>query len=101
MSWRYEGEKKEPLDTLKALGRGFILALIVIYALMAVPFRSWLQPLIIMSAIPFGIVGATLGHLLLGMELSTVSLCGVIALSGVVVNDNLVLVDYINRLQTK
>jgi len=97
MSWSYEGEKKEQADTLKALGRGFIVALIVIYALMAVPFRSWLQPLIIMSAIPFGIVGATLGHLLLGMELSTVSLCGVIALSGVVVNDNLVLVDYINR----
>lgn len=97
MSWSYEGEKKEQADTLRALGRGFIVALIVIYALMAVPFRSWLQPLIIMSAIPFGIVGATLGHLLLNMELSTISLCGVIALSGVVVNDNLVLVDYINR----
>ena len=64
---------------------------------MAVPFRSWLQPLIIMSAIPFGIVGAALGHLLLDLELSTVSLCGVIALSGVVVNDNLVLVDTVNR----
>ena len=93
----FEGEKKEQSETLEALARGFILALIVIYALMAIPFRSWLQPLIIMSAIPFGIVGAILGHLVLGYTLSTISLCGLIALSGVVVNDNLVLVDFINR----
>jgi len=97
IGWKFEGEKQEQAETLGALGRGFILALLAIYALMAVPFRSWLQPLIIMSAIPFGIVGAALGHLLLDLELSTVSLCGVIALSGVVVNDNLVLVDTVNR----
>ena len=95
--WSFEGEKKEQADTLAALGRGFLLALIVIYALMAIPFRSWIQPFIIMSAIPFGIVGAIAGHLFLGYALSTISLCGVIALSGVVVNDNLVLVDTINR----
>jgi multidrug efflux pump subunit AcrB len=68
-----------------------------IYALMAIPFRSYLQPLIVVSAIPFGLIGAILGHLLLGLDISLLSLSGMIAVSGVVVNDNLVLVDYINR----
>jgi len=64
---------------------------------MAIPLRSYLQPLIVMSVVPFGLVGAVLGHVLFGMNLSIMSMCGIIALAGVVVNDSLVLVDYVNR----
>ena len=74
-----------------------LLALIVIYTLLAIPLQSYLQPLVIMSVIPFGAVGAILGHLLMGMPLVFFSLLGIVALSGVVVNSSLVLVDYINK----
>ena len=67
------------------------------YALMAIPFRSYVQPLIVMSVIPFGLVGAIIGHWLFGEPLSQLSLYGIVALAGIVVNDSLVLVDYINR----
>ena len=80
-----------------SLGPNFILALFVIFSLLAVPLGSYLQPVVIMSAIPFGFVGAVLGHLIMGYELSFVSAMGIIALSGVVVNDSLVLVDTSNR----
>lgn len=76
---------------------GSLLALFGIYALLAVPFRSYAQPLIIMVSIPFGVIGAILGHLLMGYALSLNSLFGVVALSGVVVNDSLVLIDLANR----
>ncbi len=75
----------------------FIAALFGIYALMAVPLRSYIQPLVIMSVIPFGIVGALVGHMVMGMSVSSLSLFGIIALSGVVVNDSLILVDYVNK----
>jgi multidrug efflux pump subunit AcrB len=97
LAWSFEGEAREQSETLSGLARGFALALLVIYGLMAIPFRSYLQPLIVMSAIPFGMVGAFLGHLLVGMDMNVLSMCGMVALAGVVVNDNLVLVDYINR----
>jgi multidrug efflux pump subunit AcrB len=71
--------------------------LAVIYSLLAVAFRGYIQPLIVLVAIPFGIVGAVLGHILLGYDLSLVSLMGVIALSGVVINDSLIMIDYANR----
>jgi multidrug efflux pump subunit AcrB len=74
-----------------------LLALIVIYTLLAIPLQSYLQPLVIMSVIPFGAVGAILGHFILGKPLVFFSLLGIVALSGVVVNSSLVLVDYINR----
>jgi multidrug efflux pump subunit AcrB len=77
------------------MGLGF--ALFGIYALLAIPFKSYVQPLIIMCAIPFGMIGAILGHLLMGYALSVDSLFGVVALSGVVVNDSLVLIDLTNR----
>ena len=64
---------------------------------MAIPLKSYVQPLIVMSVIPFGMVGAVLGHIFMGMEISIMSLCGLVALAGVVVNDSLVLVDYVNR----
>ena len=93
----YEGDAREQAQTLDSLMRGYMVALFVIYALMAIPFRSYLQPLIVMSAIPFGLVGAIWGHVVMGMELSIISMLGLVALTGVVVNDSLVLVDYVNR----
>jgi len=96
-----EGQAREQRETMATLGRGFLLALLAIYALMAIPFRSYAQPLIVMSAIPFGLVGAVVGHLLLGQSLSVLSLTGMVAVAGVVVNDNLVLVDYINRARER
>jgi multidrug efflux pump subunit AcrB len=79
------------------LALGFLLALFVIYALLAIPLKSYTQPLIIMSVIPFGLIGAILGHMLLGLSVSIMSLFGLIALAGVVVNDSLVMVDYVNE----
>ncbi len=94
---REEGDKREQKQTLDSLARGFLIALVVIYALMAIPFKSYLQPLIVMTAIPFGIIGAVGGHYMLGMDLSIMSMLGIVALSGIVVNDSLVLVDFVNR----
>ncbi len=92
-----EGEQRQQRETMGGLGRSFLLALFVIYALLAVPFRSYLQPLIVMGAIPFGVIGAVWGHVLMGHDLTFFSLFGVVALTGVVVNDSLVLVDFTNR----
>ena len=97
LKFSFEGEQRHQQDTLSDLADGFLIALLAIFALLAVPLRSYLQPLIIMSAIPFGLVGAILGHLLLGMDLTIISMFGIVALAGVVVNDSLVLVDYVNR----
>ena len=69
----------------------------IIYSLLAIAFRGYIQPLIVLVAIPFGIVGAVLGHIVLGYDLSLVSFMGVIALSGVVINDSLIMIDYANR----
>ena len=68
------------------------MALFVIYALLAIPLRSYLQPLLIMSVIPFGVIGALLGHWLMGMDLTVLSLFGLFGLSGIVVNDSIILV---------
>jgi len=76
---------------------GFSLALFGIYALLAIPTKSYLQPLIIMGVIPFGMIGAIFGHWVMGYPMSMMSLMGVIALSGVVVNDSLILVDFVNK----
>ncbi len=97
LSYDLEGEEKERRDSMQSMGKGFALALFVIYALLAIPFKSYSQPLLIMTAIPFGIVGAILGHLLTGYDLSILSLFGIVALSGVVVNDSLLLIDRINQ----
>jgi len=93
----FEGEQQQQRDLLSELGRGFLLALLAIYALLAIPFKSYLQPLIVMSAIPFGIIGAIWGHIFMGMDLAILSMFGIVALTGVVVNDSLVMVDFINR----
>jgi len=94
---QFVGQQRSQQEAFGSLGKNYLVALFVIYGLLAIPFRSYVQPLIIMSAIPFGFVGAVLGHLLLGYSLSLVSIMGIIALSGVVVNDSLVLIDAVNR----
>ena len=97
ISYSLEGEQAEQQETLGGLLRGFLFAQLIIYVLLAIPFRSYLQPLIVMSVIPFGVAGAMLGHILMGMSLTIMSIMGMLALAGVVVNDSLVLVDYVNR----
>ena len=92
-----EGEAREQQESFRSLRLGVVFVLFVVYALLAIPFKSYIQPLIVMSVIPFGVVGAVLGHMLLDMTLSIMSVMGMLALSGVVVNDSLVLVDYVNR----
>jgi len=97
VKWSYLGEQKDQNDSVREMAGKFIFALLMMYILIAIPLKSYTQPFIIMSVIPFGIVGAVAGHMLMGMNLSIMSLCGIVALSGVVVNDSLVLVDYVNR----
>jgi multidrug efflux pump subunit AcrB len=97
LTWTFIGSQAEMRDSTAALWGGFGLAMAVVYALLAIAFGSYLQPLIVMFAIPFGIVGAVIGHILLGYDLSLISLMGVIALSGVVVNDALIMIDLANR----
>ena len=97
ITWTFEGSDAEMREATANLWGGFGLAIFVIYALLAIAFRHYAQPLLILAAIPFGIVGAVLGHMMLGYDLSLISLMGVIALSGVVVNDSLIMIDYANR----
>ncbi|MEM9384335.1 MAG: efflux RND transporter permease subunit [Pseudomonadota bacterium] len=92
-----EGEAAEQRESFGSLFTGIPFVLFGIYVLLAVPFRSYLQPLIVMLVIPFGVIGAMLGHMIMGLPLSFVSALGMLALSGVVVNDSLVLVDYVNQ----
>lgn len=97
ITWTFKGSDAEMRQAMASLWGYFGLALAVIYSLLAVAFRDYVQPLIVLVAIPFGIVGAVIGHVALGYDLSLVSLMGVIALSGVVINDSLIMVDYANR----
>ncbi len=91
------GRQQHMQESLDALGSGFLIAMAIIYILLAIPFASYLQPILVMIAIPFGIFGAVLGHLMMGYSMSLISVMGVIALSGVVVNDSLVMVHYANQ----
>ena len=97
--YSFAGQQTELRDSTSGLTQGFVVALLVIYLLLAVPLKSYSQPLIIMSAIPFGLVGATWGHLIMGKDISLLSMFGLVALAGVVVNDSLVMVDFINRFR--
>ncbi len=99
VEFSFEGEQREQSEFLGSLVRGWMMAMLVIYALLAVPLRSYMQPFIIMAAIPFGLIGAVWGHVVMGHALSMFSMIGLVALSGVVVNDSLVLVDWVNRLR--
>ncbi|WP_461211370.1 efflux RND transporter permease subunit [Desulfocurvus sp. DL9XJH121] len=97
LGWSFQGRSADMKESMQSLFDGLLLALLAIFALLAIPFNSYSQPLIIMVCIPFGIVGAVLGHLLMGYSLSVPSMFGVVALSGVVVNDSLVFIDTANR----
>ncbi|MDX2417661.1 MAG: efflux RND transporter permease subunit [Xanthomonadales bacterium] len=94
---KLSGASQQQVEIQQDLVRGGLLAVFLIYALMAIPLKSYAQPLIIMSVIPFGTIGALIGHLILGIPVSMTSYFGIIALSGVVVNDSLILVDFVNR----
>ena len=97
VSYSLEGEFGEQQESLLSLSYSIIIVLLIVYSLLAIPLKSYVQPVIVMSAIPFGAIGAIGGHWLLGMDLSMLSLLGLMALMGVVVNDSLVMVDFINR----
>jgi len=99
LSYSLQGQLRSQNESLEALGVGFALAMVAIYAMLAVPFKSYFQPFIVMLSIPFGVVGAIIGHLLLGYELSIISMFGIVALSGVVINDSLVFIVTCNRLR--
>ena len=99
VSYELSGSSQAAQEVQTDLIMGAFLALFLIYALMAIPLKSYAQPLIIMSVIPFGIIGALVGHWIIGIEVSMMSFFGIIALAGVVVNDSLILVDFVNREQ--
>ena len=93
----FEGQQKETRESFGSLAIGFPVALFAIYALIAILFRSYAQPLIVMAVIPFSLVGAVLGHMLMGFPFTLLSMIGAVALAGIVVNDSLILVDKVNR----
>jgi multidrug efflux pump subunit AcrB len=97
LSWRMGGEQREQQESMQALGLGMLAALGAMFALLAIAFRSYVQPFVVFFAIPFGFVGAVVGHIVMGYDLSLMSMMGLVALSGVAVNDSLVLIDAINR----
>ncbi|MBW8015205.1 MAG: efflux RND transporter permease subunit [Planctomycetes bacterium] len=97
LTYKVEGEQREQKETKVSLLSSVFIALLAIYALLAVQFKSYIQPTIIMSAIPFGLVGAIIGHIVMGFDLSMLSIFGIVALTGVVVNDSLIMIDLINR----
>lgn len=101
VKYTLEGEAREQEEAFSSLGYSLLFALFAIYVLLAIPFKSYAQPLIVMSVIPFGIIGAVIGHWILGMNLTVLSLMGMLALTGILVNDSLVLVDYINKQYKK
>jgi len=93
----WEGEAQDSQDAFASMQVGFFIAMIAMYVLLTLTFRSYLQPIIILSIIPFGAIGAIFGHAILQLDLTLFSFFGLIALTGVVVNDSIVLVDFINR----
>jgi multidrug efflux pump subunit AcrB len=97
LDYGFEGIRADISESMGSLRISFIMAMLAIYAMLAIPFRSYVQPLIVMLSIPFGIVGAVVGHLVMGYSMSVISLFGVVALAGVVVNDSLILVTFANR----
>jgi multidrug efflux pump subunit AcrB len=93
----WEGAQQQNAESFTSMFTGLVIALLAMYALLTMQFQSYLQPMIIMAIIPFGFVGAVFGHGILGIELTLFSFFGLVALTGVVVNDSIVLVDFMNR----
>ncbi len=101
LSYSFEGKQADMRKSINSLSTGLFMSMLIIYALLAILFKSYSQPAIIMASVPFGIVGAILGHMFMGYSLSVMSMFGVVALSGVVINDSLVLIDFANKQKTK
>lgn len=101
LSAQFEGQSREQREDLQSLAQNMLIALMLIYVLLGSQLRSYIQPLVIMSAIPFGVVGAVWGHFLLGYDLTFISLFGIVALTGVVINDSVVLMDFLNKQRAK
>ncbi len=97
LTYDLEGQEKRTRESLDSLKKGFLLAMMGVFLLLASQFRSYIQPIIIMMAIPFGLIGAIGGHLVMGLPFTMISIFGIVALSGIVVNDSLILIDFINR----
>ena len=97
ITWSFQGEAREQADIFASLGQMTLIAIFLIYALLAIPLKSYVQPVIVMIVIPFGLIGAIGGHIIMGQPMSILSVLGFVALAGVVVNDSLVLVDFINH----
>ncbi len=101
LRYEVEGEGKEQKESMQDVMQGFGIAILAIYALLAIPFRSFTQPFIVLAAVPFGILGALLGHMIMGLNLSILSMFGIVGSAGVVVNDSLVLIHAANRFRTQ
>lgn len=99
LRYSFQGSQAEMAESLGSLKISFVFAILAIYAMLAIPFQSYILPFIVIVSIPFGIIGAIFGHLLMGFDLSILSMLGIIALSGIVVNDSLVLINYANELR--
>ena len=97
INYQFEGEAREQRETFGSLGWGLLFVLFMIYSLLAIPFKSYAQPFIVMTVMPFAAIGAMIGHWIMGLNLTIMSVMGLMALLGVVVNDSLVLVDFINQ----
>ena len=97
LTFSFGGEQQQQLQSLDALYRGFALAMLAIFALLAIPLRSYVKPFIVMAIIPFGLIGVVLAHWVLGVAISAASFIGFFGLSGVVVNDSLVMMDFIDQ----
>ena len=99
LRYSFQGSQAEMAESIGSLKISFVFAVLAIYAMLAIPFQSYVLPFIVIVSIPFGIIGAIFGHLLMGFDLSILSMLGIVALSGIVVNDSLVLINYANELQ--
>ena len=97
LTYSFGGEQQQQVESLGALYRGFVLAMLLIFALLAIPLRSYSKPFIIMAVIPFALIGVILGHLILGIAMSAASFMGFFGLAGVIVNDSLVMIDFIDQ----
>ena len=94
---RWEGQQEQQEESFQSMRVGFIIAVLAMYVLLSIEFKSYMQPLLILAIIPFGMIGAVLGHMVLGIPITIFTLFGVVALTGIVVNDAIVLVDFINH----
>ena len=97
----YLGEKKDAQESFKGMNQALIIALVMIFFMLTVLFKSLIEPLLVMIAIPFGMIGVVIGHAIFGYNLQFLSMVGVLALSGIIVNDSLILIDFIKRLRSE